>query len=73
MRVGREEEGGEEEEVFSGRVHNLSSPDTLCLTQTTFSRSRNIYIYLYKKIHMRIHIQIHIRTRSHISTPFLCL
>ena len=59
---------------FSGRVHHLSSPDTLCLTQTTFKITENIHILVHIKIHMRIHIQIHmrihiqihIRIRSHI-------
>ena len=41
---------------FSGRVHQLSSPDTLCLTQTTFKiteythifvHTKNIYIFVY--------------------------
>ena len=29
---------------FSGRVHHLSSPDTLCLTQTTFKITEYIHI-----------------------------
>ena len=31
---------------FSGRVHHFSSPDALCLTQTTF-KIKEKYIYLY--------------------------
>ena len=52
---------------FSGRVHHLSSPDTLCVTQTTFKITEHIHILVQIKIHMHIHIQIHIRIRSHIS------
>ena len=46
---------------FLGRVHHLSSPDTLCLTQTTFK----ITEYIHKIVHLKIHI--HIRIRSHFS------
>ena len=52
---------------FSGRVHHLSSPDTLCLTQTTFKITEYMHILVHVKIHMRVHLQIHIRIRSHIS------
>ena len=52
---------------FSGRVHHLSSPDTLCLTQTTFKITEHIHTLVHIKIHMRMRIQIHIRVRSHIS------
>ena len=41
----------------SGRVHHLSCPDTLCLTQTTFK----ITEYIHKLVH------IPVRIRSHIS------
>ena len=42
-------------------VHHLSSPDTLCLTQTTFKITEHIHILVHIKIH------IHLRIRSHIS------
>ena len=42
-------------------VHHLSSPDTLCLTQTTFKITEHIHILVHIKIH------IHLRLRSHIS------
>ena len=41
-------------------VHHLSSPDTLCLTQTTFKITEHIHILVHIKIH------IHLRIRSHI-------
>ena len=52
---------------FSGRVHHLSSPDTLCLTQNIFKITECIHVFVHVKIQMHIHIQIHIRIRSHIS------
>ena len=51
---------------LSGRVHHLSSPDTLCLTQNTFKITEYKQKLVTIITHMHIHIQIHSRIRSHI-------
>ena len=40
----------------SGRVHHLSSPDTLCLTQTFFKITEYIHILVHFKIHFSHHL-----------------
>ena len=45
---------------LSGRVHHLSSPDTLCLTRTTFKITEYIHILVHLKKSIYIFVYVHV-------------